>query len=422
MPTRSKSFLGRNPLFRNFLGATTVSLLGTNIFDIAMPLYVLDRTHSALAVSMVAFCLHLPHFLMAPLTGYMADTFDKRKVMLYSDIAQVLCLSFLLFYEMSPADEMWPILITIFVAKSLMNLFETVTTFQLIPHIVRPEDLSEANSWFLSAHRLIQVVGPLTGGIILGLLGVRAAILINILSFGATLFFTLRMKSFEQGPSISWREAVSPSAVYANFSDSLRYVWRSPLFRPFIFLMFCWNFSSLLPNSPTFLYYFTEVKEFTAWRYGMVASLFGVLGILGYLRAATFFRRYDFYRTFVGSALWQAALASIAVCFMNYPVVLAILFGVSRIGSSLVTMGTFLLRQTQIPLNRSGGVNACMRMLFMSAAPLSALLQAFLIQRFSVHVSLVVGALFLWATVWFAKSVALASPDLRHVTSREEAA
>lgn len=422
MPTRTKSFLGRNPLFRNFLGATTVSLLGTSIFDIAMPLYVLDRTHSAFAVSMVAFCLHLPHFLMAPLTGYLADTFDKRKVMLYSDVGQVLCLSFLLAYEVTSAEELWPILLAVFVAKSLMNLFETVTTFQLIPAMVKSGDLSEANSWFLTAHRFIQVVGPLTGGLIKGILGVRVAILINILSFGATLFFTLRLKSFEAPPSVSWTRALSPLAVYESFTDSMKYVWRSPLFRPFIFLMFFWNFSCLLPNSPTFLFYFTEVKGFSDWRYGLVTSLFGALGMVGYLRATTFFRRYDFYRTFVGSALWQAALGSLALCFFNFPVALALIFGISRIGSSLVTMGTFLLRQTQIPAKRSGAVIACMRMLFMSAAPLSALLQAVLIQNYGVNVSLVVGALCLWITLWFSKTVALATPDLKRATSRGDEA
>lgn len=422
MPSTTKSLLGRNPLFRNFLAATTISLLGTNIFDIAIPLYVLDRTHSALAVSAVAFCLHLPYFLMAPLTGHLADNFNKKKVMLYTDIGQVLCLSFLLLYESTASHEMWPILLAVFVAKSLMNLFETVTTFQLIPEMVKPEDLSAANSWFLSAHRLIQVLGPLAGGMILGLLGVKAAILINIVSFGATLFFTLRLKNMAEVKRLSWAEAISPTVIYANFQDSLKYVWGSSLFRPFIILMFCWNFSSLLPNSPTLLYYFTEIKKFTAWRYGLVASFLGVLGIVGYLRAAQLFRRFDFYRTFVGSCLWQAIIASAALLFMDFPIALTVVFGLSRIGSSLVTMGTFLIRQTQIPSHRAGGVNACLRMFFMSAAPLSALMQAFLIHHYGVEASLILGALFLWATAWFSKSVALATPSLQHVMKEEEKA
>jgi hypothetical protein len=71
-------------------------------------------------------------------------------------------------------------------------------------------------------------------------------------------------------------------------------------------------------------------------------------------------------------------------------------------------MGTFVLRQTQIPKAKLGGVNACIRMFFMSAAPLSALLQAFLIDHFGVWVSLVIGAACLWGALWYARAVGLA--------------
>jgi len=424
-PKKTKSsLLERNPLFRNFLCATTVSLMGTNVFDIAMPLYVLEKTHSALAVSMVAFCLHLPHFLMAPLTGFIADHFNKRRIMLYTDIGQVVCLSFLLIYELtSVSDSLWPIMLTVFIAKSLMNMFETVTTFQLIPAMVSNEDLSAANSWFLSAHRLIQVVGPLTGGMLLGILGVKTCILLNIISFGATLFFTLRLRDLEEffAPAEA-SSGISLKNVYKDFRQSVTYVWGSPLFRPFIFLMFCWNFSSMLPNSPTFLYYYTEIWNYSALEYGMVASLLGILGVAGYLKASNFYKERDFYSTFVGSCLWQTALSTLALFFFGYPLLLTVIFGVSRMGSSMLTMGTFLLRQTRIPPKKSGGVNACIRMFFMSSAPLSALLQAFVIQRYGVRASLVLGAVFLWATLWYAKEVALAIHREDELPKRKRAA
>jgi hypothetical protein len=103
-PTDSRSLLSRNPVFRNFLCASVVSLLGSSIFDIAMPLYVLGRTHSAFALSLVHIGLTLPFFLMAPFTGYSADYLNKRRVMLFSDTGQVVCLTFLILYETVSAD------------------------------------------------------------------------------------------------------------------------------------------------------------------------------------------------------------------------------------------------------------------------------------------------------------------------------
>ena len=385
--------------------------MGTNVFDIAMPLYVLEKTHSVLAVSMVAFCLHLPHFLMAPLTGYTADHFNKRRVMLFTDLGQVLCMLFLFAYEMTTAQSILPILLTVFVAKSLMSMFETVTTFQLIPAMVSTEDLSAANSWFLSAHRLIQVVGPLTGGMLLGILGVRTCIFLNMISFGATLYFTLRLRKMDEYfLETEKRSHHSLRHVITDFRESISYVWSSPLFRPFVFLMFFWNFSSMLPNSPTFLYYYTEIWHYTAFEYGVVASLFGVLGVIGYLKASSLYSEKNFYSTFVGACLWQSAFSTLALFFFGMPIGLTFVFGFSRIGSSLLTMGTFLLRQTKVPLNRSGGVNACIRMFFMSSAPLSALVQAFVIQRFGVRASFTLGAVFLWATLFYSRRVAAAIP------------
>ena len=135
------SLLSRNAVFRNFLAASTISLVGSNIFDIAMPLYMIQRTHSATALALVTVGLTLPYFLMAPLTGYSADHLDNRLVMLVSDLGQVVCMLFLLVYVLSGCEATWPIFIAIFAAKSMMILFETVSTFQLIPALVPSEDL-----------------------------------------------------------------------------------------------------------------------------------------------------------------------------------------------------------------------------------------------------------------------------------------
>ena len=98
----SVQLLKRNPVFRGFITASTISMLGTSIFDLSMPLYVWGRTQSAMALSLTNVALVLPYFLMAPFTGYWADHFDKRRVMLVTDIGQVLFLLFLFCYDLFP--------------------------------------------------------------------------------------------------------------------------------------------------------------------------------------------------------------------------------------------------------------------------------------------------------------------------------
>lgn len=412
MHLHQKSLLHRNGVFRNFLTATSVSLLGTSIFDLAIPVYVINTTHDVIALSLTNVALNLPFFIMAPVTGHVVDNFNKRRVMLGSDIGQVICLAFLLVYLWMGNTLLWPILLAVFVAKTLMILFETVATFQLIPALVDDRDLNEANTWFLSLQRVIQIAGPLLAGVLLATSGVRGCVLINTLSFGATLYFVLRMKNlndlirkhggFLENPSLS------PKAIKKNFFESIKYIWLSPLFKPFIFMMFLWNLSPLLPNTPSMTYYFTQTHHFSETEYGMIASFFGFVGIIGFLGAGYFYKKYDFSTTFSGAGIWLAIFAGFSLLFIPYPIALAVTFGLGRIGGSVLSMGTFFLRQTHIPKSKMGGVNACLRMFFMSSIPLSAFLQGYLITHFGIGTSFTLGVAAIVGTSYYAWKTAVA--------------
>ncbi len=400
--------LKRSPIFRNFLTASTISMLGSSIFDLSMPLYVFARTGSAVALALTHVALNLPYFLMAPFTGYWADHFDKRRVMLVTDIGQVLCLMFLLCYDLTASAAMWPILAGIFVIKTLMILFETVTTFQLIPGLVKPSDLATANASFLSMLRLIQVVGPLVGGAMMGAFGVRGCIVVNLVSFAATLHFVTKTKNLADllgEPGVRKRNASFAKGVSISFMESVKFIWASKVFRVFIPLMFLWNLSPLIPNTPTLTFYFTATKGLSAAEYGSIMSMIGMFGLVGYLMSNYFFDRMEFGTAFYAAAIWQAVLASVALLFFPHPLLLAVIFAFSRAGSSVLNMGTFLIRQTHVPKERMGGVNACLRMFFMSAAPLSSLLQGALIDTVGVLPSLILGGLCLWGVVYYAREL-----------------
>lgn len=410
----SPRLLKNNPVFRNFLAASTISLLGNNIFDISMPLYVMERTHSPWALAMVSIALQLPYFVMAPLTGYLVDYHDNRKLMLLADIGQVALLSCLVLFDFTSSDLLWPIILAIFAAKTLAILFETVTTFHLIPSLVKVGDLSDANTWFLSSQRLIQIVGPMLGGLLVGLAGFRASVFVNILSFSATLFFVYKMRELSHiihhGKVRATGARLPIAQVRSSFTDSVKTVWKSPLFRGLVFTMFFWNLSSLTPNTASITYYFLGVKNYSAVDYGAVLSIFGFFSIVGFFLSAGLYRKYGFRNAFYVSAVWQAAFSLIAVCFASFPMLFILFFSVSRMGSAVMSMGTFLIRQTEVPREKSGSINSTLRMHFMSAGPLSAGLQGKLMESFGVVSSFAMGALCLIATAWWGKKTAEAYP------------
>lgn len=406
---KSSHFWKKNLTFRSFLSASTISLLGSNIFDVAIPVYVAQKTGSVYALAATTVALHLPFFLMAPFTGYLVDNFNKRKILIYSDIGQVICLALLLLYELLSAKALWPLLLAVFTAKTLMIFFETIATFQLIPSLVKEEDLSEANSWFLSAQRLVQIVGPMVAGIVMASVGLTSCIGLNILSFAATLYFVVRLKNLDQllgedKPSGNWRE-ITLGDIASNFTESFKFIYNSPVFKPFVLMMFLWNFSSVGYNQPTITHYFSILRKFSPDQFGLVISFFQGFGFLGLLVSGPIYRRLGFLGAFVGGTVWLAGFSTLSLLFFNAPIGLAVLMAISKMGSAIFSTGTFYIRQTNVPRSRMGGVNACLRMLFMSATPISCFIQPILVEQLGSLVSLVFGALSLWGTAYFAWKV-----------------
>src|SRR5690606_37899583 len=221
---------------------------GSNVFDIAMPLYILHRTGSVIDLSLVTMSLHLPHFLMAPITGYFSDHSSKRRSLILADLGQVFFLCLLSLYAASGMQEIWPVFALVFLVKSLMLTFETISQFQLIPALVGAQDLTSANTWFLSLHRVIQIVGPLIGGVLMHYVGIQACVWVNIASFAATLLFAISFRRLDEllaADRFARPTPLSATLVVHKFRESLDFIWRSPIFHPFILLMFLWNLSSL---------------------------------------------------------------------------------------------------------------------------------------------------------------------------------
>ncbi len=404
--------LRSNSVFKNFLLASTVSMLGSNVFDVAIPVYVAAKTGSVYALAAATVALHLPFFLMAPITGYLVDNFNKRKIMLYSDLGQVVCLFLFIPYDFMRVQALWPLLLTVFVAKTLMILFETVATFQLIPALVSKRELSQANAWFLSSQRLIQILGPLVAGILMASVGITSCIVFNIVSFSATLYFVLKMRNLnallgEERPSNHWR-TVTLGDIASNFTGSFKFIWSSSIFKPFVVMMFLWNFSSINPNHPTITHYFMILRGFGAQEFTHVLTLIGTMGIIGFVMSGKVYQRFGFFRSFVGGTLWMAVFSVSSLIFFKNPVALALGVSLSKIGSSLLSMGTFYLRQTHIPRAQMGGINACLRMLFMSATPISCFIQPVLVEYLGSFWSFFFGFLCLGGTAYLAIKVARA--------------
>ena len=162
-----------------------ISQLGWAVQDVALPLYVLDQTHSGSMMSLFIIAEILPSALLSPIAGVIGDRYNRKSLMVWLDIARGVLLFAVIGLNLLGIRE----LLVVQVAMSIMGTFFGAATGAMYPDLVSPDELASANSLLQSFGVIARILGPALGGVIYAFGGIRLAILINAASFfGSGLF------------------------------------------------------------------------------------------------------------------------------------------------------------------------------------------------------------------------------------------
>jgi MFS family permease len=157
-----------------------ISFIGDWILFISLPLYILQLTGSVLAMG-IGFLVNLvPMFVLGSVGGVFADRWDRRKVLVWSNLALAPLYSCLLLFD-SP-DTVWVSYLVLFtgnVIRQVLNPAENA----LLPRLVGDEHLVAANALNSLNNNLARLIGPAVGGIAFATLGFRTAVLMDVATF-----------------------------------------------------------------------------------------------------------------------------------------------------------------------------------------------------------------------------------------------
>ncbi len=166
-----------------------ISLFGNNILRYALPLYLLNKTHSAALYGTVMALSFLPMLLLSPVGGIVADRVNKRNVMVCLDFfTAALMLFYALSFETLP---LVPLLIAV-----LMMLYGIQGAYQptvqsSLPVLMPPDKLMEGNAVINMVNSLAGVVGPVLGGLIFGFYGIKPILYVSIVCFFLSAFMEI---------------------------------------------------------------------------------------------------------------------------------------------------------------------------------------------------------------------------------------
>jgi MFS family permease len=208
-----------NADFRNLWFGHVVSLFGDWFNLIASASLVASLGGSGLAVGGLFVVRMLAPFLVSPIAGVAADRYDKRKLLIATDLVRfVVVLGFLLVRK--PAHI--PLLYALTFVQLAMHGIFFPTRNAMLPEVVSPSELGAANAVTAATWSVMLAAGAATGGLVSGSFGVYPAFLVDSLTFLASAFFIARVRVRHAPP----REAAHPtlSRALSDYVDGLRYL------------------------------------------------------------------------------------------------------------------------------------------------------------------------------------------------------
>ncbi len=217
----------RHKNYRLFFCGQSISLIGTWMQTIAASWLVYRLTNSAFLLGLVGFLGQLPIFIVAPFSGVIADHFDRKRILLATQILamlQALALAFLFF---SGLIKVWHIMF-LSAFLGIVNAFDVPTRQSFVVEMVdNKEDLANAialNSSMVNSARLI---GPSIAGIIIAVMKEGVCFLINGISYLAAIaaLLKMRIKRRESGPEVfDIFSKLKEGFVYVFGHAAIRYI------------------------------------------------------------------------------------------------------------------------------------------------------------------------------------------------------
>jgi MFS family permease len=291
--------------YRLLLTAGLVSLTGDWLLKIGLVYYVYQLTGSTLASGAMMFASFVPQIVLGSLTGVLADRWDRRRLMVVTNLAQAAALLPLLLVH--AAAELW-ILYAVVVAQSCLAQLFSPAEQSLIPVLVPSEHLVTANALNGQARDIARLVGAALGGVVIGLGGLTALALADAATFlvSAALIAAIRHLRVAV-PAVMEELGGAVGRLRREWAEGLRIVLDSRVLR----VLFAFEVVTSMGEGvmgTLFAPFARDELHAGGTTYGLISSSQAIGGIAGGLIAAVVGPRFAAVRLWGAGALVFGAI------------------------------------------------------------------------------------------------------------------
>ena len=228
----------RNRDFRIFWGGTFASNIGTWMQNVLLGAYGYELTGSATFVGVLFFAQLGPLLFMSNIGGVLADVVDRRKLLIITQLAQLILSGVLAALATSDDPSLVAIVVCVF-AIGVANALSAPAIAAILPTLVPRADLPGAVSLQSVQMNLSRVIGPAIGALIYSRTGAAPVFALNAATylFAVAAVVLARYRHYAPGE-------VEETGL-ARLLSGFRLAWRDPLIRRILTILVLFSFFSL---------------------------------------------------------------------------------------------------------------------------------------------------------------------------------
>ncbi|WP_412539546.1 MFS transporter [Longispora sp. K20-0274] len=363
-----------------FWASQTLSVAGSSITLVAMPLLILRATGSVAQMGILTGLSTVGTVLTGVFAGSVVDRFDRRTLMIAADLVRAVLFALvpaIWFFGAQP----W-LLYVVMPLGAVFDMVFQVTYVTAVANLVDRDEVTEANGRLQTTFGILYVLGPVAAAGLAAWVGPANALGLDALSFVAS---ALGLCLIRLRPVASVVEEGTP---LRRLLAGARFLWQQPVLRSLTILLTGILFL-ILGAVDVLIYYLKEELGQPDVVVGYVLSGAGAGGVLGAVLVGTLRRRLGFGACWIG-ATGVSAVALGSIGFVRNLVVLGVVAGAYTFGVTVAGTCSMSLRQQMTPGHLLGRVTSAFWTLHYALGPVGAVVLTAFAAGYGVRVAALV--------------------------------
>jgi len=404
-PRGKPSPLWRQPGFTKLWAGQSVSLLGSSVTTLALPLTAIYTLHAdAAQIGVMKTLQWLPWILVSLWAGVWSDRHRRRPAMVAADLGQALVLSTIVALGVAHLLSL-PVMFAAVFCLGTLTVFFTLGYSAYVPFIAGRDLLVPANSRLQASASFAAIAGPSLGALLVEVLTAPVALVADMASWLVSAASLLWIRKPEPAPD----RPPGRTSVRAEIWAGLSMVFSNPLLRALMGTSGFFNLFIQWMNTLFFLFMVRDLGLHAA-TIGLMVSCQSTGALAGSFLSSPASRRFGIGRAFMAAVACECLVMIVApLAPAGHHLLAAVAIGamlfVNGLGSTVSGIIGTSVRQAVTPQGLIGRMTAAFQFVGYGVLALGALLGGLVGQALGLRQGLLIGAIGIQGTIiWMALS------------------